>query len=140
MTAMHSITRFAFALFATFSLAQVAQADTPTAATATTGAEPRMALVIGNANYSAESKLANPANDANLVAATLKKLGFDVTLLTDAGQKAMEHAIIDFGDRLSKAGPDSTALFYYAGHGLQVDGENYLVPVDAAIAREADVD
>jgi hypothetical protein len=92
-------------------------------------AEPRLALVI-----------ANPVNDGKLVAGTLQKLGFTVTLVTDVDQKKMKRAISDFGEVLKDAGPTSSALFYYAGHGLQVDGQNYLVPVNADIRREADVD
>jgi uncharacterized caspase-like protein len=96
--------------------------------------------VIGNANYSDEMKLANPANDAELIGATLKKLGFEVILVTDAKQKEMQRAIVDFGDRLAAVGPNAVGLFYYAGHGLQLDGENYLVPTDADISREVDVE
>jgi len=102
--------------------------------------EPRIALVIGNANYSDEMKLANPKKDAELIGTTLKKLGFEVILVTDAAQKPMQRAIVDFGDRLAKAGPDAVALFYYAGHGLQLGGQNYLVPTDADISREVDVE
>ena len=102
--------------------------------------EPRIALVIGNANYSDEMKLANPANDAELIGGSLRKIGFEVILVTDAKQKQMQHAIVDFGDRLAKAGPDAVGLFYYAGHGLQLEGQNYLVPTDADISREVDVE
>jgi uncharacterized caspase-like protein len=137
MTIMQTITRFALALFAALAFMPGANASTDTAAR---GSDPRIALVVGNANYKDEQKLANPANDAALIAGTLKKLGFDVVLLTDANQKQLEHAIIEFGDRLSKAGPDATGLFYYGGHGLQVDGSNYLIPVDADITREAEVE
>ncbi len=137
MTTMRTIKHFALILFAAIGLSQAAVASTDAPEP---GSEPRFALVVGNANYKDEQKLANPANDATLIAATLKKLGFDVVLLTDAGQKQLERAIIDFGDRVSKAGPDATALFYYGGHGVQVDGENYLIPVDADITREAEVE
>jgi hypothetical protein len=102
--------------------------------------EPRVALVIGNAHYAHAITLANPSNDAKLIGGTLKKLGFDVILVTDAQQKTMQRAVIEFGDRLAKAGPEATGLFYYAGHGMQVEGENYLIPVDASIQREADVE
>lgn len=104
-------------------------------------AEPRLALVIANSAYNGGmDPLANPVNDGKLIAATLQKLGFAVTLVTDADQKAMKRAIADFGGALEGAGPSASALFYYAGHGLQVDGQNYLVPVSADIRREADVD
>lgn len=102
-------------------------------------AEPRLALVIGNSKYGAEiGKLPNPANDADLMAATLGKLGFKVTKLVDADQKQMKRAIADFGSALIKAGPDAAALFFYAGHGVQIDGENYLIPIAAVIEKEAD--
>jgi carboxyl-terminal processing protease len=104
-------------------------------------AEPRVALVIGNSNYGSEiGKLANPANDAGLMARALEQTGFKVIRVTDADQKKMKRAIADFGDQLSAAGPQATGLFYYAGHGVQVQGQNYLVPVGADIVKEADVD
>ena len=95
----------------------------------------RVALVIGNGGY-ADSPLRNPVNDASDVAAKLRGLGFDVTLLTDAGQKKMERSIRDFGSKLARA---DIRLFYYAGHGMQVQGANYLIPVDADVATEYDV-
>jgi uncharacterized caspase-like protein len=104
-------------------------------------AEPRLALVIGNGKYGKEiGSLVNPPNDANLVADSLTKLGFKVTKLVNGDQKAMKRAISGFGQQLLAAGPDAVGLFFYAGHGIQVDGVNYLVPVNAAIAAEADVD
>ncbi|TDQ85521.1 hypothetical protein A8950_0308, partial [Dongia mobilis] len=84
--------------------------------------------------------LVNPANDGALVRQTLERLGFQVTLLNDADQRSMKRAIADFGSALEEAGPETTALFYYAGHGLQVNGFNYLIPVNADIRKEADVD
>src|SRR5262245_32338780 len=85
----------------------------------------RVALVVGNGEYGAEiGKLKNPANDAQLMAATLKDLGFDVALVLDADQKAMKKAIRDFGEKLRGTGADGIGLFFYAGHGVQVDGEN----------------
>jgi carboxyl-terminal processing protease len=104
-------------------------------------AEPRIALVIGNSNYGGEiGNLANPANDAKLIAKTLRGIGFDVLEVEDADQNAMKRAIVDFGNKLSDAGSEATGLFYYAGHGVQVEGENFLVPVKAKIQRESDVD
>ena len=104
-------------------------------------AEPRLALVIGNADYGRDlGRLPNPANDAALMASTLSKLGFKVTRLVDADQKQMKRAISDFGSALMAAGPDAAGLFFYAGHGVQVAGENYLVPLHAEIAKEADVE
>ncbi len=103
--------------------------------------EPRVALVIGNSDYGpAIGKLKNPANDARLMAETLKGLGFSVDLVLDADQKAMKRAVKGFGAKLREAGKDATGLFYYAGHGVQVEGTNYLLPVGAEIEAEADVE
>ena len=103
-------------------------------------AEPRVALVIGNSNYGSEiGRLPNPANDAALMTAALQKTGFTVIKVLDADQKKMKRAIAEFGDALATAGPKATGLFFYAGHGIQVKGINYLIPTDAHIAKEADV-
>jgi hypothetical protein len=103
--------------------------------------EPRVALVIGNSEYGpAIGKLKNPANDAKLMAETLKGLGFSVELVLDADQKAMKRAVKSFGAKLREAGSEATGLFYYAGHGVQVDGTNFLLPVGAEIEAEADVE
>ena len=103
-------------------------------------AEPRVALVIGNSNYGAGiGKLANPANDAALMASALQQTGFTVIKVVDADQKKMKRAIVEFGEKLADAGPTATGLFYYAGHGIQVKGLNYLIPIDAHIEKEADV-
>jgi formylglycine-generating enzyme required for sulfatase activity len=104
-------------------------------------AEPRIALVIGNSKYSGDlPKLANPANDAELMAATLKKLGFQVNEVQDADLNQMKRAISDFGTRLGNAGPTAVGLFFYAGHGLQISGNNYLIPLNARIEKSADAD
>ena len=104
-------------------------------------AETRLALVIGNGKYGPEvGALINPPNDANLMAERLTGLGFKVTKLVDGDQKAMKRAISAFGQQLSAAGADAVGLFFYAGHGIQVGGANYLIPVGAAIGAEADVD
>ncbi|MDK9723254.1 MAG: caspase domain-containing protein [Sterolibacteriaceae bacterium MAG5] len=97
------------------------------------GAERRVALVIGNAAYPG-APLANPANDARDMAAALRKLGFEVIEKTNAGQKEMNRAIAQFGEKLRA---DTVALFFYAGHGMQIKGKNYLIPIDAQIASEA---
>ena len=104
------------------------------AATATI-AEERIALVIGNSDY-AEGALANPVNDARLIAATLREVGFLVIEQLDADENTMERAIQDFGDRLENAGKKAIGLVYYAGHGVQVDGVNYLIPIGAEIDHE----
>ncbi|WP_395020448.1 caspase domain-containing protein [Dongia sp.] len=106
----------------------------------TAQAEPRVALVVGNSNYGSEiGKLPNPVNDANLVAQALQQTGFTVVKVTDVDQKSLKRAIIEFGDKLTAAGPETTGLFFYAGHGVQVKGMNYLIPVGADIGKESDV-
>jgi len=97
--------------------------------------EIRTALIIGNSAYKT-APLKNPVNDARDMAAALKGFGFDVTLLTDASHQKMEAAAREFGLKLRQGG---VGLFYFAGHGVQVAGENYLVPVDAVIQTESDV-
>lgn len=102
---------------------------------------PRLALVMGNAGYTGSmGRLANPVNDTRIVAAALGRDGFDVTVVADADQKAMKRALIAFGAKVSQAGPNAAALFYYAGHGVQTRGVNYLVPVGAMIDSESDVE
>lgn len=103
-------------------------------------AETRIALIIGNGNYSAVSPLENPVNDAGLIGETLTDLGFQVTSLIDANQLQMKRAIAQFGRDLRSAGPDATGLFYYAGHGVQSTATNYLLPVDISVQDEADFD
>lgn len=102
-------------------------------------AETRMALVIGNGAYDF-APLANPAGDARLMAQSLGATGFRVTTLTDAGREEMKRAIRSFAEDLRGAGPDAVALFFFAGHGVQVKGRNYLIPIDAQIGGEADMD
>ena len=100
------------------------------------GTGQRLALVIGNADYT-KAPLRNPVNDATDMARVLKTLGFDVTLATDARQSEMKRLIRDFGARLRAGG---VGLFFFAGHGMQVSGRNYLIPVGADIQDEADVE
>ena len=95
----------------------------------------RLALVIGNSAYQV-SPLLNPSNDARDMAGALEKADFEVILETDADHRTMERAIRLFGRQLRSGG---VGLFYYAGHGLQISGRNYLVPVDALIESESDV-
>jgi uncharacterized caspase-like protein len=102
---------------------------------AVAAAERRIALVVGNATYAA-APLKNPANDARAVAEQLQHLGFEVDAHINLSQKEFNRAITTFGQRL---GPEVVALFYYAGHGVQLRGKNYLVPVDARIANEGSV-
>ncbi|EBA14490.1 hypothetical protein RSK20926_01432 [Roseobacter sp. SK209-2-6] len=129
------ITRtFKFAVFSVFAIfgwlhAALASDDTP-----------RMALIIGNSSYTSVSGLDNPVHDAQLMAKTLEKLGFSVSVQIDVGQVAMKRAIASFGRDLRAAGSEATGLFYYAGHGVQSFGNNYLLPVDADLADAADLD
>lgn len=103
------------------------------------GAETRMALVIGNAAYEV-GPLANPANDARLAADSFAASGFEVETLIDGDRNAMKRAIAGFAARLKQAGPDAVAAFFYAGHGIQANGRNYLIPVNAPLRSEADLD
>ncbi len=120
---MRTTTRLILALVALFLLTSPALASGG-----------RYALVIGNSAYK-DKPLKNPANDAKDMARTLQRLGFDVQLKTDVGQRDMEEAIREFGVRLKRGG---VGLFYFAGHGVQVQGVNYLVPVGARISSESD--
>jgi uncharacterized caspase-like protein len=105
--------------------------------TASLNALPRVALVIGNSAYRDVAGLRNPANDAAALAGRLKDMRFDVISRLDTGKPAMEAAIREHCDALAKA--KSVGLFYFAGHGFQMGWKNYLVPVDAALARSEDV-
>src|SRR5271169_2763796 len=103
-------------------------------------ADKRVALVVGNGAYQHVARLTNPRNDAELMAETLRSLGF--ILIGDRAQVDLDKAGFDsavqsFGNQLQGA---DVGLFYYAGHGVQVRGTNYLVPVSANPTREADVD
>lgn len=106
------------------------------AASTKTQTQRRLALVIGNAAYPSHS-LDNPANDAMDMATALSELGFDVISAINADKRKMSSAIEDFGQRLKNYG---LGLFFYAGHGLQIKGENYLIPVDAKIQSQGEVE
>ena len=97
----------------------------------------RVALVIGNSKYLYANPLANPANDAADISLILRKLGFDVIEGRDLDRRGMEDKICEFGRKL-EAGAD-LALLFYAGHGMQVGGRNYLIPVDAKLERSGDL-
>ncbi len=131
------LSRFA-ALVLTGLLAALSIAAEPqrTTGDVTNGAEKRVALVIGNAAYPGAGALRNPANDARDFAGKLRRLGFDVMVRTDVRQKEMLRALTEFGDRVQSG---SEALFFYAGHGMQVRGRNYLIPIDAEIRNESSV-
>ena len=96
----------------------------------TAAAEPRTALIVGNAAYS-WSPLRNPLNDAGDMAAALRGAGFDVILRTDADQRSLRDAARSFGETLKAKG--GVGLFFYSGHGVQMNGENYLVPIGRAV-------
>ena len=96
----------------------------------------KIALVIGNGAYSNLSRLANPVNDANDVAAALQNLGFVVERLIDVSLDQMDDAVLRLKNNLSES-KDSYGFFFYAGHGVQLNGENYLIPVDANIPAES---
>ena len=100
----------------------------------------RVALVVGNGGYDPEHAptLLNPVNDARLMARSLETSGFEVQLVTDADQAAMKEAIKAFGKRLVEAGGDTVGLFYFAGHGVEDRGQNYLIPLGAEIESEVD--
>jgi len=97
--------------------------------------EAKTALVVGNGDYKS-SPLRNPVNDARVMARTLEALGFEVEKLENAGWREMSAAATEFGDRLMKGG---VGLFYYAGHGMQYQGRNYLIPVDSDIGHEKEI-
>lgn len=99
---------------------------------------PRLALVIGNANY-VSKPLATPANDAGLVAQALQGEGFDVTAVADLNYEELRRAFQDFLAKAQSAGPQSVLFVYLAGRGVQYAGENFFVPVDATISRATDV-
>ena len=101
--------------------------------------EKRIALVVGNAAYQAGGPLNTPANDAGLIAQTLQAAGFDVVGARDLDQDSLRHAFRDFVDKATSAGPNTVAFIYVGGYGLQLEGENYFVPIDAKIARDTDI-
>jgi uncharacterized caspase-like protein len=98
----------------------------------------KLALVVGEGAYRSGA-LSDPANDAGLVASTLQQMGFDVTGARDLDQDSLRRAFRDFTQKAEAAGPGAVAFVYLAGYGLQYEGENYFVPVDATITRATDV-
>ncbi|MDA9403996.1 caspase family protein [Bradyrhizobium sp. CCBAU 45389] len=109
------------------------------APTALQGPEQRVALVIGNSNYQNAPQLANPDNDAQSMAQFLNSAGFEVVSATDLGQNDMLRVVQDFSAKVSARGPNTVAMVYYAGHGVQLAGENYLVPVDAKVSSPTEL-
>jgi len=121
-------------VLALWVLALLAGAMAPPASAAETGR--RVALVVGNSSYMSLPKLRNPASDANLVAASLAKLGFEVVSMSDATFENLKAVVARFGEMARGA---DVALFYFAGHGVQVGGANYLLPIDASVKSAADL-
>src|SRR6201995_4360841 len=109
------------------------------AAAPTAHAEKRLALVIGQSAYRSVPGLPNPGNDARKMTELLGTAGFDVTAASALTQNQLRETVGDFAAKISATGPDTVALLFYAGHGLQIDGENYLVPVDVDPKRETDI-
>jgi caspase domain-containing protein len=126
-----------FGFSVTGSFAQTAPEGT--SASLLRGPEQRVALVIGNAHYKNAPELANPDNDANAMAQFLNKAGFEVTSAIDLTQNDMIRVVQDFSSKVAARGPNSVAMIYYAGHGVQLAGENYLVPVDANVSTPNDL-
>ncbi|MGY4452390.1 hypothetical protein ACVWZR_007050 [Bradyrhizobium sp. i1.3.1] len=109
------------------------------APTALQGPEQRVALVIGNSNYKNAPQLQNPDNDAESMAQFLNSAGFEVVAATDLTQNDMLRVVQDFSAKVSARGPNTVAMVYYAGHGVQLAGENYLVPVDAKVSNPTEL-
>jgi uncharacterized caspase-like protein len=124
---LYRIMALVFALAPIF--AAPADAQTP---------ERRFALVIGNTEYKA-GRLPTAANDAGLIAETLRIAGFDVAGARDLDQDTLRRSFREFLDKVSAAGPEAVSVIYLAGYGLQFEGENYIVPIDATIARDDDI-
>src|SRR5260370_41652181 len=102
----------------------------------TGNAQTRVALVIGNSAYQNVSALPNPVNEASDVSNSLKRLGFEVKTLTNANFDNMRRALIGFGQQARGA---ELAVIFFAGHGLEIGGENWLIPVDAQLVSDFDV-
>src|SRR5882762_2285532 len=100
--------------------------------------ERRFALVIGNSEYKA-GRLPTAANDAGLIAETLRTAGFDVAGARDLDQETLRRSVREFIEKVSAAGPQAVSFIYLAGYGLQFEGENYIVPIDATVARGEDI-
>jgi hypothetical protein len=121
------------------AFAETATAEKPAVAQALQGPEQRVALVIGNSNYQNVAQLPNPDNDAQSMAQFLNSAGFEVVEATDLTQNDMLKVVQDFSAKVAAHGPNTVAMIYYAGHGVQLAGENYLIPVDARISSPSDL-
>jgi len=119
------------------ALAQLQAAAAPTdnsTQSAPEGPEQRVALVIGNSNYQNAAQLANPGNDAQSMAEFLSSAGFEVISATNLTENDMIRVVQDFSAKVAARGPNTVAMVYYAGHGVQLEGENYLIPIDAKVS------
>jgi len=120
-------------------LAVVPSFAAPQARMTVPASAPRLALVVGNANYVKLGRLGNPGRDARLMADKLRQLGFDVTEVADRDLKGMTGDVEAFANKVKARGPETVSVLYYAGHGVENDSINYLVPVGADIKKRADV-
>ena len=102
-------------------------------------AESRLALVIGQSAYKSVPALPNPINDARAVTRMLTDSGFEVTTASDLSQSGIRDQLSEFAAKVASKGGDSIAVVFYAGHGVQIDGENFLIPVDINPKRESDI-
>jgi uncharacterized caspase-like protein len=103
-------------------------------------AEGKFALVIGNSEYQNSNwRLENPKNDARLISTTLTSIGFEVETVYDADEESMKSAFRAYGERLREAGPSAVGVLFYAGHAIQSDGYNFLIPVDSKARTEQDI-
>jgi Caspase domain len=118
---------------------QPAAIENGAASAAPQGTEQRVALVIGNSRYRNASPLPNPDNDAQSIAQLLNSAGFEVVTANDLTQNDMIGVVQDFTARVAARGPNTVAMVYYAGHGVQLEGENYLIPVDAKVSSPLDL-
>jgi Caspase domain len=131
---------FSFGQDSAFAQMRTAELDRIQApAQALPGPEQRVALVIGNSNYQNAARLPNPDNDAQSVAELLNSAGFDVIAATDLTQNDLIKVVQNFSAKVAESGPNTVAMVYYAGHGVQVAGENYLIPVDAKVGTPSDL-
>ncbi len=126
---------FIFLLFINSSFCYVFAGPSQKNSNASKAQEKRVALVIGNSDYSF-SPLINPSNDAQDIAIALGKNNFEVVKVLDATHEQIDEAILTFGKKLSKA---DVGLFFYAGHGIQANGRNYIIPVDAVLNKQSDL-
>ena len=128
---MHRLLKISIAFLAFLAVASLSLAGAAPS-------EKRLALVIGNASYKAKT-LATPVNDAALIAQTLQAAGFDVIGARDLDEDLLRQTFRDFIDNVRKAGPNAVAAVYFAGYGIQLDGENYLIPIDADVTEASDM-